>query len=134
GVTGVELKNDARATELWIRISDGYAPRFGREAGAVFIQLETTGRAETKASAATISVDYDSAVQPTASANATASKVPILPVAAEDSEGGRELTFTFDAPVPAAVFRRGEAVWIIFDSDTDLRLSPALKDGRIIRD
>src|SRR5690606_31679708 len=69
-----------------------------------------------------------------ASANAIASKVPILPVGAEDAEGGRELTFAFDAPVPAAVFRRGEAVWIIFDSDTDLRLSPALKDGRIIRD
>jgi tetratricopeptide (TPR) repeat protein len=49
-----------------------------------------------------------------------------------DSEGVR-LTFSFAAPTPAASFRRGDTVWLIFDSTKPLDVEPIrAKGGAII--
>jgi tetratricopeptide (TPR) repeat protein len=49
-----------------------------------------------------------------------------------DSEGLR-LTFSFAAPTPAASFRRGDTVWLIFDSTKSLDIEPIrTKGGAVI--
>jgi tetratricopeptide (TPR) repeat protein len=49
-----------------------------------------------------------------------------------DSEGVR-LTFAFDAPTPAASFRRGDTVWLVFDSTKPFDIEPIrLKGGAVI--
>jgi tetratricopeptide (TPR) repeat protein len=52
--------------------------------------------------------------------------------AMRDSEGLR-LNFSFAAPTPAASFRRGDTVWLVFDSTAPLDLEPIrAKGGSII--
>ena len=54
--------------------------------------------------------------------------------AVRDSEGLR-LTFSFPAATPAASFRRGDAVWLVFDSKKSLEVEPIrAKGGAIIGD
>ena len=54
--------------------------------------------------------------------------------AVRDSEGLR-LTFSFSAPTPAASFRRGDTVWLVFDSAIPLDIEPIrAKGGAIIAD
>ena len=54
--------------------------------------------------------------------------------AIRDSEGLR-LSFSFATPTPAASFRRGDTVWLVFDSTAPLDLDPIrAKGGSIIGD
>jgi len=54
--------------------------------------------------------------------------------ALRDREGLR-LTFSFPAPTPAASFRRGDTVWLVFDSKKSLDVEPIrAKGGAIIGD
>jgi tetratricopeptide (TPR) repeat protein len=54
--------------------------------------------------------------------------------ALRDSEGLR-LTFYFPAPTPAASFRRGDTIWLVFDSKKSLDVEPIrAKGGAIIGD
>ena len=51
-----------------------------------------------------------------------------------DSEG-LHLTFSFAAATPAALFRRADTVWLVFDSTTPLDVAPIRgSDGSIIAD
>ena len=51
-----------------------------------------------------------------------------------DSDGLR-LTFSFAAPTPAASFRRGDTVWLVFDSTNPFDVEPiSVKGGAIIGD
>ena len=51
-----------------------------------------------------------------------------------DSEG-LHLTFSFAAATPAALFRRADTVWLVFDSTTPLDLAPIRgSDGSIVAD
>jgi tetratricopeptide (TPR) repeat protein len=57
---------------------------------------------------------------------------PVKVEASRDSEGLR-LTFTFPSATPAASFRRGDTIWLIFDSTRPLDLDPIrAKGGAII--
>jgi tetratricopeptide (TPR) repeat protein len=51
--------------------------------------------------------------------------------AMRDSEGLR-LTFSFAGPTPAASFRRGDTVWLVFDSTAALDLAPIRAKGGAI--
>jgi tetratricopeptide (TPR) repeat protein len=51
--------------------------------------------------------------------------------AVRDSEGLR-LTFGFDQPTPAALFRRGDTVWLVFDSTKAIDVDPARAKGGAI--
>ncbi|MGJ4944994.1 tetratricopeptide repeat protein [Bradyrhizobium sp. HKCCYLS1011] len=52
--------------------------------------------------------------------------------ALRDSEGLR-MTFDFDQPTPAALFRRGDTVWMVFDSTRPLDVEPIrAKGGAVI--
>jgi tetratricopeptide (TPR) repeat protein len=59
------------------------------------------------------------------------------PVAVELRRQGDKLklTFPFTAPTPAAVFRRAETLWLVFDTDTSIDLSALENEpSRTIRD
>lgn len=148
GITSVDLKSDARATELWIKVADGYDTHFGREDGAVFVQIDPQAHAEAAPAPGAntpISINLqqllggrDEKAAEKASQSPAAEAKVVLPVIKPEvvgaESGGRDLTFTFPGPVAAAVFRRGESVWIVFDREVDLRLPAELKDGQVVQD
>jgi tetratricopeptide (TPR) repeat protein len=55
---------------------------------------------------------------------------PNAPLAVELRRQGDSLrlTFPFAAPTPAAVFRRADTLWLVFDSATELDLAPLLAE------
>ncbi|MBV9458450.1 MAG: tetratricopeptide repeat protein, partial [Bradyrhizobium sp.] len=70
--------------------------------------------------------------KPEATAEAKPSEQPVKVDAWRDSDGLR-LTFSFPSATPAASFRRGDTVWLIFDSRRPLDLEPIrAKGGAII--
>jgi tetratricopeptide (TPR) repeat protein len=147
GVVAVDVKSDARANELWLKVRPGYDAHFGRADGAVFVQIDP--KAEDKENAAAdggkdgkpLAVNLQDLLAPKTAAPASgaehvnrAVKAPVVAVQVDDANGGRQISFPFDGPAAAAVFRRGDSVWIVFDQEVDLRLPPDLKDGLIVQD
>jgi hypothetical protein len=146
GIKGVDLKSDARANELWLSVTDGFETHFGRADGAVFVQIDPTAEDNTKPDdgkkdgQVTVNLQDIIKGEETKPANANdgrlsrAANVPVVAMEIESVDGGKDITFPFAGPVATAVFRRGESVWIVFDSEVDLRLPPELKDGAIVQD
>tara|TARA_R110002072_G_scaffold92798_2_gene206149 strand:- start:255 stop:3677 length:3423 start_codon:yes stop_codon:yes gene_type:complete len=53
-----------------------------------------------------------------------------LRVTATETEGDLLARFPWQAPVGAAVFRRGDAIWIVFDAEADLDMSEVAQGRR----
>ena len=144
GIGGVDVKTDARATELWLKVSDGYDTHFGRGDGGVFIQIDPNAVAQTPTGDVnghvTVNLQNTPGVAVAAHAPVAGQHVniaqapPTVAVEVDDTDGGRDLTFTFPGPAAAAVFRRGDAVWIVFDNEVALKLPDNIKDGNVIQD
>ena len=144
GVKSVDLKTDARASELWLTIADGYDSHFGRSDGAVYVQLDKSATpaqaGASSSSSSKITVDLQDLLKPQAATTApggqskAAADVPVVALQVSDDGDGRDISFPFTGPVAAAVFRRGDAVWVVFDQEVALRLPPELKDGTVIQD
>ncbi|MCR6658138.1 MAG: hypothetical protein NVV72_01890 [Asticcacaulis sp.] len=146
GIKGVDLKSDARASELWLTVNDGFETHFGREDGAVFVQIDPTAednaRPDDGKKDGQVTVNLQDIIRGEETRPATpndarvnkAAKVPVVALEVEAIDGGKDIAFPFEGPVASAVFRRGESVWIVFDSEADLRLPPELKDGAIVQD
>ena len=111
GVEKVETRAALDATELVITLAEGADARSGADDGAVWLNLYPAGKAPAPAAGAAV---------PAGGA------VPVVSVAAEDRVS---LAFAWGAPVGAAVFRRGDAVWIIFDTAARMDLSKARAMG-----
>ena len=109
GVEKVETRAVDGATELVLTLAEGAAARSGSDDGAVWLNLYPVGAAP----AVSRVVPAGGAVPVTATA--TAQKVI--------------LNFQWAAPVGAAVFRRGDAVWIVFDAAARMDLSGAKAMG-----
>jgi tetratricopeptide (TPR) repeat protein len=107
GVEKVETRATLDATELVVTLAEGADARSGTADGAVWLNLYPAGV---------------TAPQTTASAVPAGGAVPVVATTAGDRV---TLTFTWGAPVGAAVFRRGEAVWIVFDAAARMDLSRA---------
>ena len=117
GVKAVEtrqIRAGARAggTDLVITLQDGADARSGVADGAVWLNLYAPGKAP----------EGGDAAKP-ATTNA------VVPVKAEAGADKAVLTFQWGAPVGAAVFRRGDAVWIVFDAAARLDMSGAKQLG-----
>ncbi|HYD27797.1 hypothetical protein [Brevundimonas sp.] len=106
GVAKVETRAVQGATELVLTLAAGADARSGSADGAVYLNLY--------------------AEAPPARAGSPASTVPVV---AQASAGKVSLAFRWPAPVGAAVFRRGEAVWIVFDTPARLDMSGARQLG-----
>jgi tetratricopeptide (TPR) repeat protein len=77
-------------------------------------------------------------IKPAVSEAAPEAKVAdsVLPgvVARRDSDGLR-LIFSFTTPTPAALFRRADTIWLVFDSTKPIDIEPIRsKDGAVIAD
>ncbi|MDP2764800.1 MAG: hypothetical protein Q8O54_08190, partial [Brevundimonas sp.] len=104
GVEKVETRAVRGATELVLTLAEGADARSGSADGAVWVNLYAT--------APPPAADPAAAVQTVAvTAVATPAKV--------------SLSFTWATPVGAAVFRRGEAVWVVFDTPARLDMPGA---------
>ncbi|HTN39808.1 MAG TPA: tetratricopeptide repeat protein, partial [Asticcacaulis sp.] len=146
GIKAVDLKTDARASELWLSVTDGFDTRFGREDGAVFVQIDPATEDNAKPDGGKkngeVRVNLQDVLKGEQKTTTTgndghlsrAANVPVVAPEVETIDGGRDISFPFPGPVATAVFRRGESVWIVFDSEVDLRLPPELKDGAIVQD
>lgn len=99
GVAGVETRAVSSATEIVITLAEGAQARFGQADGAAYLNIFPAGTAETSGPAA-----------------------EVVPVRAEVRDGALTLDFDWGRATPAAVFRRGEAVWIVFDASARLDL------------
>jgi hypothetical protein len=99
GVEKVETRAVQGATELVLTLAAGAGMRSGSADGAVYLNLYAAAPA--------------------------GSAAPTVPVVAEASAGKVDLAFRWPGAVGAAVFRRGEAVWIVFDTTARLDMSGA---------
>ena len=111
GVEKVETRAALDATELVITLAEGADARTGSADGAVWLNLYPAGEAPA----------------PPVSAAVPASGM--VPVVASAAGQGVALAFTWGAPVGAAVFRRGDAVWVVFDTAARMDLSKARAMG-----
>jgi len=107
GVEKVETRATLDATELVITLAEGADARTGSADGAVWLNLYPAGQA------------------PAAPAGAAVPAGGAVPVVASKAGEGVALAFTWGAPVGAAVFRRGDAVWVIFDTAARMDMSRA---------
>ncbi len=108
GVEKVETRAALDATELVITLAEGADARSGTADGALWLNLYPPGAAS-PAAAATSAIPAGGAV----------------PVTATKAADRVSLAFGWTAPVGAAVFRRGEAVWIVFDTAARMDMAGA---------
>lgn len=108
GVTAVETRSVSGGTELVLTLADGASATTGSADGAVWVNLFGQARPET------------------ASANAPAQTLAVQTQASADK---LELTFPWTRPVGAAVFRRGGAVWIVFNQAARIDMAAARELG-----
>jgi len=107
GVEKVETRAVRGGTELVLTLAEGADARSGSADGAVYVNLYAAGvQAPTRAAAR-----------------------QTVPVTAEATPEKLSLAFRWATPVGAAVFRRGEAVWIVFDTPARLDMSGAARLG-----
>lgn len=116
GVAGVDVKPLAQSTQVIITLAEGADVRHGRADGAVYVNLMRPA---------------PSAVAAAPEPPARADPVPasgLVRVEAAAAQGRLTLRFPWANPVAAAVFRRGGAVWIVFDARARMDLAAATKD------
>ncbi|RZJ96978.1 MAG: hypothetical protein EON88_04830 [Brevundimonas sp.] len=107
GVERVETRAVRGGTELVLTLAEGADVRTGSADGAVFVNLY----------AQTPEAPVAPAVAP--------AKVVTVPVVSHASADKVSLDFRWENPVGAAVFRRGDAVWVVFDTPARLDMEGA---------
>jgi hypothetical protein len=110
GVEKVETRAVQGATELVITLAEGADARSGSADGAVYVNLF----ASAPDAPAPVAVETSNVAVTT---RATPAKV--------------SMTFQWDRPVGAAVFRRGAAVWVVFDTPARFDMSRARQLGPV---
>ncbi|MCA1935866.1 MAG: tetratricopeptide repeat protein [Asticcacaulis sp.] len=136
GVKAVDLRRDARASEIVLTLDEGAKARFGRSDGAVFVQIDSKDdHGEAAEVLKTVAAEDRKAGElppaPVAETKAKAA-VPVVALKQVRVQDGVQLDFPFPEVTGAAVFRRGEAVWMVFDREVDFRLPAGLKDGSLV--
>lgn len=115
GVAKVETRAARGGTELVLTLAEGADARSGVADGAVWLNLYAPGAGP------------DGGKRPVVPAGGA------VPVTAEVKDETTRLTFVWAAPVGAAVFRRGDAVWVVFDAAARMNMPAAAKAGGAAR-
>ena len=110
GVDKVETRAVQGATELVLTLAEGADFRSGSADGAVYLNLFASAP--------------DAPAPPVAPAQTVA-------VVARSTPAKVSMTFQWGRPVGAAVFRRGAAVWVVFDTPARLDMSGARQLGPV---
>lgn len=102
GVQSVETRAVQGATEIVLTLAEGATARFGQADGAAYLNI----------------------FPPAADGgpSAAAPRAEVVPVEMSVADGALTLEFDWGQQTPAAVFRRGDAVWIVFDGSARLDL------------
>ena len=111
GVDKVETRAVTGATELVLTLAAGAEARSGVDDGAVWLNLYAPGAA------------------PVVAASNAVPANGVVPVTTTADADKVVLNFQWAAPVGAAVFRRGDAVWIVFDVAARMGLPKGAKLG-----
>jgi len=111
GVEKVETRAVRGGTELVLTLAEGADVRTGSADGAVFVNL------------------YAQAPEAPAAATVAPAQVVTVPVVSHASADKVSLDFRWEQPVGAAVFRRGDAVWVVFDTPARLNMDGAKELG-----
>ena len=112
---GAEARHVGGRLEMVLTLADGADARAGQADGAPFVNIFKAP--DKPVEAAVVAPDRP-----------RANPVPaggVVRASAEKAGLGTRLHFDFAAPAGAAVFRRGEAIWIVFDASARLDLSAA---------
>jgi tetratricopeptide (TPR) repeat protein len=107
GVEGVETRAVRGGTELVLTLAEGADIRTGSADGAVWLNLYAPGKPAP------------------AEAESATPAVASVPVTATATANRVALKFGWTRPVGAAVFRRGAAVWVVFDTVARLDMAGA---------
>jgi tetratricopeptide (TPR) repeat protein len=127
-------RNAGGGLELTLTLADGADAKWGEGDGAIFVNLFAAKAPEPAAPAKPPEVAATAvATQPPKSVSAPdLSSRPnptpdsgVVKMRAEMNNGQVSLHFPWKAPLGAAVFRRGEAVWVVFDAAAKLDISGA---------
>ncbi|ATQ43706.1 endoglucanase [Caulobacter mirabilis] len=125
---GAEARHVGGALEIDLLLADDADAKVGAADGAIFVNL--FAKAETPAAPATQTAE----AAPAAAAADTTPRGPrpnpipaggVVRMATDIAGSQARLRFDWANPVGAAVFRRGEAVWIVFDAPAPLDVSKA---------
>jgi tetratricopeptide (TPR) repeat protein len=107
GVEAVETRAVQGGTELILTLAEGAEARTGTADGAVFLNLYAPGRVP----------------EPVDDGTPAPVGLPNVPVRVDASASVATLKFDWPLAVGAAVFRRGDTVWIVFDAAAKLDLA-----------
>lgn len=108
GVDKVETRAVSGGTELVLTLAEGAAAGTGSADGAVWVNIRPDGAVAQVGQAASAST---------------------VPLAVVRENGRAQLTFDFKSPVAAAVFRRGNAVWAVFDTKSAIQIKSGEANG-----
>ncbi|MDP1629926.1 MAG: endoglucanase [Caulobacter sp.] len=127
---GAEVRHVGGGLEIDLLMADEAEATVGSDEGAVFVNLFK--RPEAKAAAepahpATAEAEPEAPLEPEPRAGRPDPMPPggVVHMTSEILRGQVKLRFDWALPTGAAVFRRGEAVWIVFDAPATLDISKA---------
>ena len=122
-------RNVGGGLELTLTLADGADAQWGEADGAIFVNLlaATTAEAAKPGAPPTPAPGAPKAMQaPDLAARPDPTPVGgVVKMRAEMNNGQVLLHFLWKSPLGAAVFRRGEAVWIVFDTPAKIDISGA---------
>jgi hypothetical protein len=106
-VTAAEARPNPRGLELVLTLAEGAQAVAGHADGVPYVNL----------------TDAKPAAEPKPGNSAAVPASGVVKIGAASKGALTTLSFPFAAPIGAAVFRRGEALWIVFDAEAALDAS-----------
>ena len=129
-VKSTQARHVGGVLEFVLTLDDNAEAKVGQADGATFVNIAEKKAPETPAAPPPAEVAAAPPSPP------RANPVPaggVVPVSAETPGGQLRLRFDWAAPVGAAVFRRGEAVWVVFDAPARLNTGKLAASGERYR-
>jgi tetratricopeptide (TPR) repeat protein len=115
--------------EVALTLADDADARIGAADGATFVNLFAK-TADAK-DAVAIKTEVAEATPPPNRPNPAPPGGVVRVEAAKVGKTGAQLTFRWAAPAGAAIFRRGDALWVVFDTPARLDAGAVPKDGSL---
>ena len=121
-IKSAEARRAGGALEIIVTLADDADARIGNADGADFVNIFARAGATAEAAPAPVPVAPVGRPNPMPPGG-------VVRAGFEKAEGQARLVFNWAAPAGAAVFRRGDAVWVVFDTPARLDLSKIPASG-----
>jgi tetratricopeptide (TPR) repeat protein len=126
GVEAVDVRRSPTGLEVRLNLASGYDARTGTADGATFV-IVAEKKEEPKPDETAEAAEAETAAAPSPPPERP-NPIPaggVVRMEAKVEPGKAQLIFPWARPNGAAVFRRGEAVWVVFDAPATLDVSRA---------